>query len=680
MLPSARAAASSLLGRPAGVALRTAAAATTAQARFYACGMPKAPATPEPTSAAAAAAAAAAVSEFSSPLDGEKGSAASRRRSLPPIIPSLAEFMKMSDGQTPPQDGDDQEVYAPAPYLPKNLGQGRTVLTETYGCQMNVNDTEIALACLLDAGYERAPEGASAQDADVVLLMTCAIRDNAETKIWNRLTELSHIKRKRRGLRVGLLGCMAERLKHQVLESDKSVDVVCGPDSYRDLPRLLHSVDISGGQSAINVMLSLDETYADVAPVRVNPDNVSAFVSIMRGCDNMCSYCIVPFTRGRERSRDAASIIREVRQLQSQGVREVTLLGQNVNSYRDTSEAGLALLDERAERGAATTTEMTGTLARGFQTIYKARTGGLLFADLLDEVSAACPDMRFRFTSPHPKDFPDELLRLIAERPNVAKQLHLPAQSGNSAVLERMRRGYTREAYLEMADRARSLIPRVALSSDFIVGFCGETDAEHADTVSLLHHVNYEHAYLFAYSMREKTHAHRTLVDDVPEEVKQARLREVIDLQYGLMSKSSALEEGSLHVILIEGDSRRNSDEWSGRSDNNKMVVFPKQPVPNMVSTPEAPVSMSQPLSAASGFVMPQKGDFVLVRVTSTSAQTYRAEPLALCDVRGLGLSTSELAQLHVSEADRALGLQRIAQLDQLVAAAGPAAAVAHSH
>lgn len=343
-------------------------------------------------------------------------------------------------------------------------------------------------------------------------------------------------------LQVAILGCMAERLKTDLLERERYVDVVAGPDSYKDLPRLL-AITKSGDQRAVNVLLSLEETYADIIPVRLDPDAKTAFVSIMRGCDNMCSYCIVPFTRGKERSRPLASIVAECLQLgQQASIREITLLGQNVNSYRDLStDAG------DADRSA------TYTLAPGFKTVYKPKQGGARFARLLEEVAGLLPQTRIRFTSPHPKDFPDDVLHVMRAHRNICANLHMPAQSGSSAVLERMRRGYTREAYVALVQRVRELLPGVTLSSDFICGFCGETDAEFAETISLMEEVRYQVAYMFAYSMREKTTAHRRFVDDVPAEVKNERLRQMIDTFRRAATEENARFVGKEQTILVEG-------------------------------------------------------------------------------------------------------------------------------
>lgn len=390
----------------------------------------------------------------------------------------------------------DQQVDQ-VPYVSQDVfnGRGRTVYIETYGCQMNVNDTQIAQKILAEHNYTLVD---SLREAQVVLLMTCSIREGAEQKIWTRLRTLKKLKTSdtSKVTQIGLLGCMAERLKTKLLDHDKLVDVVCGPDAYRDLPKLLAINNVTG-QNAVNVLLSLDETYADVMPtVAVGQghssdikDSKSVFISIMRGCDNMCTYCIVPFTRGKERSRPLDSIVDEVRQVAAQGVKEVTLLGQNVNSYRDKSVA-------EAETN-------TISLPAGFSTVYKPKRGGRTFDVLLEQVALADPEVRIRFTSPHPKDFADEVISVIKKYPNVCKCIHIPAQSGSNQVLERMRRGYTREAYMELIDRIRQRIPGVAFTSDFISGFCGETEADHELTLDLIERVKYNFVYFFPYSMRE---------------------------------------------------------------------------------------------------------------------------------------------------------------------------------
>ncbi|XP_015276372.1 PREDICTED: CDK5 regulatory subunit-associated protein 1 [Gekko japonicus] len=482
----------------------------------------------------------------------------------------------------------------------------RKVYLETYGCQMNVNDTEITWSILQRSGYLRTSR---LEEADVILLVTCSIREKAERTIWNRLRHLTALKSKRSSalvpLRIGILGCMAERLKEKILDQEKMVDVVAGPDAYRDLPRLLAVAET--GQQAANVLLSLDETYADVLPVQTSTSSTSAFVSIMRGCDNMCSYCIVPFTRGRERSRPVASILQEVQLLSDQGVKEVTLLGQNVNSYRDTSEVQFL-------SGAP------APLSRGFSTVYKPKAGGLRFAALLDRVSLVDPEMRIRFTSPHPKDFPDEVFQLMRERPNLCKQIHLPAQSGSTRVLEAMRRGYTREAYLELVHHIRASLPGVSLSSDLIAGFCGETEADHQQTISLLRQVRYNVAFIFAYSMRQKTRAFHRLQDDVPSEVKVQRLKELMAVFREEAASANAAAVGHTQVVLVEGPSRRSPSDLCGRNDGNIKVIFPDVEIDGG----------SGPGSAAKA----KPGDYVLVEICSASSQTLRGIPLRRTTLR----------------------------------------------
>ncbi|XP_072522472.1 mitochondrial tRNA methylthiotransferase CDK5RAP1 [Salminus brasiliensis] len=511
--------------------------------------------------------------------------------------PDFHDFIRdTSDKKSP----DPQTEYE-QPYLPHiSSGNVRKVHFETYGCQMNVNDTEIAWSILQKGGYLRTSE---LSEADVVLLVTCSVREKAEQTIWNRLKQLTVLKKKRlkanAQLKIGILGCMAERLKTELLEKEKLVDVVAGPDAYRDLPRLLSLAH--GGQRASNVLLSLEETYADVMPV--HNSGHSAFVSIMRGCDNMCSFCVVPFTRGRERSRPVSSILEEVRLLSDQGVKEVTLLGQNVNSYRDISEEQIS------------SSEVGSRLSRGFSTVYRAKKGGMRFAELLDRVSLVDPDMRIRFTSPHPKDFPDEVLQLIQERKNICKQIHLPAQSGSSRVLQTMRRGYTREAYLELVENIRKIIPGVSLSSDFIAGFCGETEEDHQQTMSLLREVGYNIGFLFAYSMRKKTHAYHRLQDDVPAEVKKRRLEELISVFREEAAKVNSTLIGSTQLVLVEGESKRSSQELCGRNDGNLKVIFPRKDLP-----PQITDTSTLPIKA---------GDYVLVKITSANSQSLRGQAVS---------------------------------------------------
>uniref|UniRef100_A0A1I7T9A2 CDK5RAP1-like protein n=1 Tax=Caenorhabditis tropicalis TaxID=1561998 RepID=A0A1I7T9A2_9PELO len=437
---------------------------------------------------------------------------------------------------------------------PEDLnGNGRSVCYVTYGCQMNVSDMEIVRSIMTKNGFV---ETEKREKADIVLLMTCSIRDGAEKKVWNQLKLIKGNSVNRRQI-VGVLGCMAERVRHGLLEKRNLVHLVAGPDSYRDLPRLVAVA--TGGSNAINVQLSLEETYADVQPIRVNADTKTAFISIMRGCDNMCTYCVVPFTRGRERSRPIESIVEEVRILRDQGYKQITLLGQNVNSYRDMSSTEFA--------------PSTSALP-GFKTVYKPKTGGLTFTSLLEKVSDAAPEVRFRFTSPHPKDFPMQLIELISSRKNLCKQLHLPAQSGDDETLERMGRGYTRDLYLRLVDDIRHIIPDVSLTSDFIAGFCGETEEAHQNTLSLIRAVRYSFCFVFPYSMRGKTRAHHRLTDDVPEEVKQRRH---LDLTTVFREEALKLNEsliGTEQIVLIEGKSKRDESCSVGRIDGGEKTVF----------------------------------------------------------------------------------------------------------
>lgn len=449
----------------------------------------------------------------------------------------------------------------------------RRVYIETYGCQMNFNDSDIVRAILKESGnYVIDPLIQENNPPDVILLMTCAIREGAESKIWNRLDTLRAIQKiHKRHIKIGLLGCMAERLKQEILERKRFVDIVCGPDAYRDLPRLL--IDAENGQAAINIMLSADETYADIAPVRQDLEKKTAYVSIMRGCNNMCAFCIVPFTRGRERSRPMSSILDEIKRLSDEGIKEVTLLGQNVNSYLDKTTSSCLVPDE-------VNFEKEDTMSRGFTSVFKRPVYNSKgrFTELLDKVSLIDPSMRIRFTSPHPKDFPDDLLFLMRDRSNICKQIHLPVQSGSTSVLERMRRGYSREAYLQLVDHIKSIIPNVSLSTDIIAGFCGETESEHSETIDLIKKVDYEMAYMFSYSMREKTMAHRRYSDDIPDSTKASRLAEIINVFYtGLTEKINQNSIGKSELVLVEGPSKKSSEYLCGRSDGGRMIVFPKK-------------------------------------------------------------------------------------------------------
>ncbi len=439
------------------------------------------------------------------------------------------------------------DILSPAPEaceMPRisreeDRGNRRKLYIESYGCQMNFSDSEIVTAILQENGFDTTSDF---QKADVILLNTCAIRENAELKVRNRLKHLTGIKRTRPGTLVGVLGCMAERLKARFLEEEKIVDMVVGPDAYRDLPKLIEEAE--DGQKAINVFLSREETYADITPVRLNSNGVTAFISIMRGCDNMCSFCVVPFTRGRERSRDAHSVVQEARDLFERGFREVTLLGQNVDSYRWTAPEGGASVN---------------------------------FAQLLERVALVHPDLRVRFSTSHPKDITDEVLHTMARYDNICKYIHLPAQSGNTRVLERMNRTYSREWYLDRVAAIRRILgDECGISTDMIAGFCSETEEEHADTLSLMESVQYDFAYMFAYSERPNTPAAKRLKDDVSEAVKKRRLNEIIALQNRHSLLRNQLDLHKVHQVLIEGTSKRSEEHLFGRNSANKVVVFPK--------------------------------------------------------------------------------------------------------
>jgi tRNA-2-methylthio-N6-dimethylallyladenosine synthase len=441
----------------------------------------------------------------------------------------------------------------------KRKTENKSFFIETYGCQMNFNDSEIVNSIMLNRGHSPAE---TPESADIIFVNTCSIRDNAEQRVWARLKYFNSIKKNQNDdLIVGMLGCMAERLKEEVLEREKLVDMVVGPDAYRDIPGLLDEVE--SGQKAVNVILSLEETYADISPVRTTGNGVSAFVTIMRGCDNMCAFCVVPFTRGRERSRPKESILNEIRDLSEKGYKEVTLLGQNVNSYN-------------------------------FE--------GTTFANLMYEASQINPEIRFRFSSPHPKDFPDELLHVIADQPNVCNYIHIPAQSGNNEVLKRMRRPYTREQYLKLIEKMRTIIPGLSLSTDIITGFCGETEEQHKDTVDLMGHVQFDLAYMFAYSERGRTLAERKFEDDVPEDVKKRRLSEIITTHRTGAKISNDAEVGKRHLILVEGPSKRSDKQLCGRTDTNKMVIIDTDKF--------------------------DAGDYVEVEITSATSATLKADAI----------------------------------------------------
>ena len=439
---------------------------------------------------------------------------------------------------------------------------GRKLYIESYGCAMNFSDSEIVASILAESGFETT---ADYSVADVIFINTCSIRENAEQRVRNRLKEFTVAKVKNPGLVVGVLGCMAERLKSKFLEEEKLVDVVVGPDAYRDLPNLIDQVD--GGQKAVNVLLSREETYADISPVRLNSNGINAFVSIMRGCDNMCSFCVVPFTRGRERSRDPLSIVAECRDLFDRGYREVTLLGQNVDSYKWTSPQPSP--KERA---------LEGQIEVGVEndkSLPLGEVGGVNFANLLEMVALIDPDLRVRFSTSHPKDITDEVLYAINKYDNICNYIHLPVQSGNSRILDLMNRTYDREWYINRIDAIRRIIPDCAISTDVITGFCSETDEEHKDTVSMMDYVKYDFAYMFKYSERPGTLAAKRYADDIPEEVKQKRLTEIVAKQQEYSFYRMQARIGRVERVLIEGFSKKSDKDYCGRSDQNAMVIFP---------------------------------------------------------------------------------------------------------
>lgn len=437
---------------------------------------------------------------------------------------------------------------------------------ESYGCQMNFSDSEIVASILGDAGFEPTR---NMEIADLILINTCSIREKAEDTVRRRLRIFDKVKQQRPGTMVGVLGCMAERLKTKFLEEEQLVDMVVGPDAYRDLPNLVANAE--DGEKGVNVFLSREETYADISPLRLGSNGVTAFISIMRGCDNMCSFCVVPFTRGRERSRNAFSILAEATDLYERGFREVTLLGQNVDSYKWTNPESDELVN---------------------------------FAQLLEMVAKVHPDLRIRFSTSHPKDITDEVLYTMAKYENICKYIHLPVQSGNSRVLDLMNRTYDREWYMNKVRRIYEIMPDCAISSDIIAGFCTETEEEHQDSLSIIEFANYSMSYMFFYSERPGTMAARKYEDDIPLEVKKRRLSEIIRLQTQISHQHNQNDIGKTFKVLIEGESKRSDQDWKGRNSQNKMVVFPKQG-------------------------QHQKGDYVHVKINEASSATLKGEMVA---------------------------------------------------
>ncbi len=450
---------------------------------------------------------------------------------------------------------------------------GKKFYIESYGCQMNFSDSEIVASILMEDGFQPIT---SYETADLILINTCAIRDNAEQRVRNRLKELNHIKKQKPEALVGILGCMAERLKEKLLEEEKLVDIVIGPDAYRDLPKLVE--EAGSGQKAVNVLLSREETYSELSPVRLNSNGITAFITIMRGCDNMCSFCVVPFTRGRERSRDPESILHEARHLFEQGYREVTLLGQNVDSYQWNSEHSSK------------------------KEIQKALSNGGLqgetctFAQLLERVAEIHPDLRVRFSTSNPRDMTDDVLHSIAKYENICNNIHLPVQSGSSRILEKMNRGHHRDWYLDRINAIRNIIPDCGITTDVITGFCSETAEDHQETLSLMEQVSYDWAFMFFYSERPGTLAERKYPDDIPLEIKKRRLQEVIQLQQKKSLESNQRDIGKTFKVLVEGVSKKSDEELFGRNSQNKVIVFPKGEF--------------------------KKGDYAMVKVTGCTAAT----------------------------------------------------------
>jgi tRNA-2-methylthio-N6-dimethylallyladenosine synthase len=411
---------------------------------------------------------------------------------------------------------------------------------ETYGCQMNVADSEVVAAVMGERGYAMTTHY---EEADAILINTCSIRDNAEKRIWGRLDLFRSVKRKRPGLLIGLIGCMAERIGEELIEK-KTVDLVAGPDAYRDLPFLIDKA--KAGDEAINIDLTVDETYDSIIPQRIGEDRISGFVSITRGCNNFCTYCIVPYTRGRERSRDPKDIVNEVEDLIKSGYREVTLLGQNVNSYKWQPEGQ----------------------SKPFR-----------FPDLLEKIAAISPSLRVRFTTSHPKDLSDKLLKVMVKHPNICRHIHLPVQSGSTQILKKMNRKYDRSNYLDRIRAIREIIPGCGITTDLFCGFCTETEEDHLETLSLMEQVQFDTSFMFKFSMRPGTYAHQQFVDDVPEEIKSRRLEEIIALQNRLSLESNHRDIGKIVEVLVEGISKKKKSEFFGRSSENKLVVFPKKEV-----------------------------------------------------------------------------------------------------
>ena len=488
------------------------------------------------------------------------------------------------------------EAFAPFAGDP-NLYKKRFFI-ESYGCQMNFADSEIVASILQTEGYGATR---NLEEADLIFINTCSIREKAEQTVRKRLTEFRKLKESKKGILVGVLGCMAERLKSKFLEEEKLVDIVVGPDAYRSLPALVQ--EAGGGQKAVNVLLSRDETYADISPVRLDSNGVSAFVSIMRGCNNMCSFCVVPFTRGRERSRDPHSIVAECKELFEKGYKEVTLLGQNVDSYYYVPANTPVYVHTTTGKPQVETSESQSSNAPlpGTYGLF-SENEPVTFAALLEMVAGISPELRVRFSTSHPKDITDDVLYTMVKYENICNYIHLPVQSGSSRVLQLMNRTYTKEWYMAKVDRIREIIPDCGLSSDMIAGFCTEEEQDHQDTLRIMEYSRYDMSYMFFYSERPGTLAQRRFADDVPEDVKKRRLKEIVELQNRLSLESNKRDLGKTFTVLIEGDSKKSVKDWRGRSSQNKVIVFPKG---------------KQDL---------KKGDYTLVKVTDCTQATLLGE------------------------------------------------------
>ena len=459
----------------------------------------------------------------------------------------------------------------------KTALNGRKVYIESYGCQMNFSDSEIVASILEADGYQTTR---LVHEADIVFVNTCSIREKAEQTVRKRLSSLNKAKKNNPKMIIGVLGCMAERMKAKLLDEEKLVDIVVGPDAYRDLPNLVNEVD--GGRKAVNVILSKEETYGDISPVRLGGNGVTSFVSITRGCDNMCTFCVVPFTRGRERSRDPKTIVQEVRELALQGYKEVTLLGQNVDSYLWYG----------------------GGLKKEFESLSEEeKSKSVNFAQLMEKVALVDPNVRVRFSTSHPKDMSDEVLHVMAKHENICNYIHLPFQSGNSRILKMMNRGYTREWYLDRVNAIKRIIPDCSISADVISGFCSETEEEHRETLSLMKEVKYHFAYMFKYSERPNTLAQRKYEDDIPEETKQRRLAEIIELQQKHSFEQLKKDIGKTYKVLVEGVSKKSEEELYGRNDHNSVVVFPRKKY--------------------------KAGDYVMVKIEDCTSATLKGKAVA---------------------------------------------------